>query len=222
MNWPIGNNFFSLLTGYYPFPNVEHGEVIRVSESNEKDNTRQFVAHPTNSVLFQRKISKGVTAKIDPRFYNRSFAEAKLIDVIKRCHVYDPDERADITEIQKMLEDAIAEDEEIRKRQAESALKSDEHPLEMKNQDEMGEKAHAADESGAIHVEKAHETEREIGDHEEYAVEEDEEWHHGYYSEESESDYEEHYSEEEEWSSGEYYSDSESREYHSDSFSDYE
>lgn len=67
--------------------------------------------HSHSSHSPQRKIAAGSVAKIDPRFYNRSFAEGKLIQVIKRCYVHNPDERADINELQRMLEAAIAEDE---------------------------------------------------------------------------------------------------------------
>lgn len=107
-----GNNFYSLLTGYYPFFDTEDNESIRVSK-----NICEIESHPLFALFTyfqhdkQQKLKDGVTAKIDPRFYDKSFAERKLIEVIKRCYVYDPDERADINEIQHMLEVAIAEDE---------------------------------------------------------------------------------------------------------------
>lgn len=56
------------------------------------------------------KIAGGETAFIDPRYRERSFAESKLVEVIERCYAFNPDERADINEIQQMLEEAIAED----------------------------------------------------------------------------------------------------------------
>lgn len=85
--WSLGNNFYSLLGGYYPFYDVEEGESIR------------------------RKIARGEIAEIDPRFYHRSFAERKLFEVIERCHVPNSNDRADINEILRMLEEAIADDE---------------------------------------------------------------------------------------------------------------
>lgn len=92
--WSLGNNMYSVLTGYYPFFNVESDKKI------------------------QKLVKEGQTAVIDPRFVESSFAESKLIEVIQRCFVYDPDFRADINEIWQMLKDAIAENEQYEKEEA--------------------------------------------------------------------------------------------------------
>lgn len=92
--WSLGNNMYSVLTGYYPFFNVESDKKI------------------------QKLVKDGETAVIDPRFVESSFAENKLIEVIQRCFVYDPDMRADINEIWQMLKDAIGENEKYEKEEA--------------------------------------------------------------------------------------------------------
>jgi len=56
-------------------------------------------------------VRHGKFPPIDPRFRTNSYAEGKLVDVIQRCHVLKPEDRADINEVIKMLQDAIAEDE---------------------------------------------------------------------------------------------------------------
>lgn len=52
---------------------------------------------------------------IDPRYVDRSFAEAKLIEIIERCFAYNPEDRIDINELRDMLVEAIAEDEQLQK-----------------------------------------------------------------------------------------------------------
>lgn len=49
--------------------------------------------------------------KLDPRYYERSFAESKLAEIIFLCYTFEADERPSITEILHLLEDAIEEDE---------------------------------------------------------------------------------------------------------------
>lgn len=197
--WSLGNNFFSLLTGYYPFPNIEKGEIIRVSETGQPigDRNCSTTCLLTCSISFQQqKIAKGATAKIDPRFYNRSFAEAKLIEVIKRCYVYDPDERADIGELKKMLEVAIAENEEVLKRGEELGPNL--------NDKTTANTSPEASEAAAP----------EDADHHEESDSEDEDLEHSEYEEESGS--------EDEGSSSGDSSDSGSGDYNSESFSDNE
>ncbi|CAB9500486.1 Probable serine/threonine-protein kinase [Seminavis robusta] len=104
--WSLGNNFYSILTGVYPFFNVEKDRNI------------------------QQMIKDGKTAVIDPRYVDSSFAEGKLVEVIFRCFEYDPELRADINEIWQMLKDAIAENElwekEAAKKKAEAEQKEKE------------------------------------------------------------------------------------------------
>ena len=72
----------------------------------------------TYSVLAsQKKVVLGETAVIDPRFVN-DFGLGKLVEVIERCFVYNPDKRADINEIKQMLEQAIADTEQYEKEEA--------------------------------------------------------------------------------------------------------
>ena len=60
--------------------------------------------------LAQRLIARGEVTELDPRYHDRSFAESKLADIIFLCYTFEADERPSITEIQHLLEDAIAED----------------------------------------------------------------------------------------------------------------
>ena len=55
----------------------------------------------------QEKIKANVTAFIDPRYKDRSFAEAKLVDLIRLCWVSDPDQRIDIFQLAKLLRTAV-------------------------------------------------------------------------------------------------------------------
>ncbi|CAB9518281.1 Probable serine/threonine-protein kinase [Seminavis robusta] len=92
--WSLGNNFYSLLTGVYPYFNVE----------KDKD--------------IQQMVKDGEKPLIDPRYVDSSFAERKLVDVILRCFEYDPELRADINEIRRMLKEAIVENEQREKEKA--------------------------------------------------------------------------------------------------------
>lgn len=60
--------------------------------------------------LAQRLIARGEVTELDPRYHDRSFSESKLADIIFLCYTFEADERPSITEIQHLLEDAIAED----------------------------------------------------------------------------------------------------------------
>ena len=74
--------------------------------------------------MFQQALIKsGEVASIDPRWVDHSFAEAKLAEVIERCFVYEPDKRADINELQQMLEAAIAEDEKLQAKKSQEEQK---------------------------------------------------------------------------------------------------
>jgi Uma2 family endonuclease len=45
----------------------------------------------------------GMTAFIDPRYKQRSFAESKLAEIIPQCWIYDPNQRIDIFQLVNLL-----------------------------------------------------------------------------------------------------------------------
>lgn len=51
----------------------------------------------------------GKKAFVDPRYRKRSFIEGKLVDVMEQCWAYKPEDRIDIFEVVRQLEDAKAE-----------------------------------------------------------------------------------------------------------------
>jgi len=82
--WSLGNNFYSLLTGMYVFPWMETKEV-------------------------KKAVMGGNITYIDPRYSSRSKEEAKLVEVIKQCYIYDPDERPSIFKVVELLRTAVSE-----------------------------------------------------------------------------------------------------------------
>ena len=59
-----------------------------------------------------RKVIEGLTGFIDPRYTNRSFAEAKLAEIIPRCWIYDAKQRIDIIHLVNFLRLAVQENGE--------------------------------------------------------------------------------------------------------------
>jgi hypothetical protein len=59
--------------------------------------------------LIHKKIKAGDTGYIDPRYKDRSFAEAKLAEIIPLCWEYDPDKRIDIFHLVELLRAAVKE-----------------------------------------------------------------------------------------------------------------
>ena len=53
------------------------------------------------------RIKKGEKAYIDPRYKERSVAEAKLVEIIDRCHEFKPDDRPSIFEVVEFLRTAL-------------------------------------------------------------------------------------------------------------------
>jgi hypothetical protein len=49
------------------------------------------------------------TAFIDPRYRNRSFGESKLVEIIERCWVIDPDKRMDAFQLVQAIREVIKE-----------------------------------------------------------------------------------------------------------------
>jgi hypothetical protein len=52
---------------------------------------------------------EGETAFIDPRYRARSVAERRLIEVMERCFVFEPDARADVFEVVEKLREGLQE-----------------------------------------------------------------------------------------------------------------
>jgi serine/threonine protein kinase len=63
----------------------------------------------SNVRTVQARVKRGDTAYIDPRYKKKSLAEAKLAEIIARCHHYDPADRPSIFEIVAFLTDALKE-----------------------------------------------------------------------------------------------------------------
>jgi hypothetical protein len=59
----------------------------------------------------QNKLKKGMTAFIDTRYKERSFAEAKLVEIIPLCWTYDPNQRIDIFQLVIILRKAVQENQ---------------------------------------------------------------------------------------------------------------
>ena len=83
----FGNAVYELLTGLEPFYDVNDDEVVH------------------------RKMKRGETAYIDDRYRTRSFAESKLVQLIEKCFVFDPEERITIFEAVRFLQEAINEND---------------------------------------------------------------------------------------------------------------
>lgn len=81
----LGNNIYGLLTGLQVF----------------------YDEHETEKV--QDRVRHGEKAYIDPRFTEKSLAEAKLVEIITRCHQYHPADRPSIFEVVTFLTDALKE-----------------------------------------------------------------------------------------------------------------
>jgi len=81
----LGNNMYGLLTGLMVFYEIEsYGEI-------------------------QDLVGDGEKAYIDPRYKERSLAEAKLVEIINQCHEYYPEDRPSIFEVVDMLWQALEE-----------------------------------------------------------------------------------------------------------------
>jgi hypothetical protein len=57
----------------------------------------------------QDKVKAGERAYIDERYRTRSFIEGKLIDLMERCWIEDPNERVDIFEAVRFLRQVTKE-----------------------------------------------------------------------------------------------------------------
>ncbi len=95
--YSFGNNMYSVLTGLYPFYDEE------------------------SIGIAQNRVKKGLKPYIDPHYKDKSYAEAKLAEIIDRCYAYKPEDRPSIFEIVEFLREALRElrqrDSRILKRQ---------------------------------------------------------------------------------------------------------
>ena len=64
-----------------------------------------------SAILFrnQDRLIAGETAYIDPRYRTRSVGERKITEAIDRCFMFEPDDRADISEIIEKLREGLQE-----------------------------------------------------------------------------------------------------------------
>ena len=81
----FGMNVFAIVTGVDPHPNVRH----------QKD--------------IQSLIVKNIMPVVDERIANRTLAERRLTDIIKKCFAYHPDNRPDMVEVAHWLRKAYEE-----------------------------------------------------------------------------------------------------------------
>lgn len=81
--WSLGMSFYTLLTGVYPF-----FDTCSLSK-------------------IPGMVLDGELPFLDPRWRDQSFAEAKLVEVIKRTWATDANERIDINGVVTMLRDAM-------------------------------------------------------------------------------------------------------------------
>ena len=83
--YSLGNNMYSVLTGLYPFYDEESTKIA------------------------QNRVKKGVKPYIDPHYKDKSYAEAKLAEIIDRCYAFKPEDRPSIFEIVEFLREALRE-----------------------------------------------------------------------------------------------------------------
>jgi serine/threonine protein kinase len=79
----LGNNIYSLLTGLWVF--YEGDENVA------------------------KRVKAGDKPYIDPRYTDRSLAEARLAEIIDKCLSYYPEDRPSIFEVVKFLRNALKE-----------------------------------------------------------------------------------------------------------------
>ena len=61
--------------------------------------------------VVQTKIIDGETPYIDPRYRERSFGERKLVELMEKCWVYEPEKRISMFDAVDFLKKAIEENE---------------------------------------------------------------------------------------------------------------
>lgn len=83
----LGNNFYCLLTGLWPFYNW------------------------TDYSIIQQKLLRKERTYVDPRWRTRSFIEGKLVEVMEETWAHNPDERISIFEVIDFLKQTKREHE---------------------------------------------------------------------------------------------------------------
>jgi serine/threonine protein kinase len=83
--WSFGNNIYALITGLWVFYDEEDTKVK------------------------QKKLVNGEIAYLDPRYKGRNYMLDRLIDLMYRCWIYEPDDRVDIFEAVSFLRDTLKE-----------------------------------------------------------------------------------------------------------------
>ena len=83
--YSLGNNMYSLLTGLYVFYDEDNDDKVK---ERVKQREKPF---------------------IDPRYTNQSLAEAKLAEIIDRCHSFLSEDRPNIFDVVRFLSDALKE-----------------------------------------------------------------------------------------------------------------
>ena len=81
----LGNNIYTLLTGLWVFYDID------------------------NYAAVQELVASGERAYVDPRYKERSLAEAKLVEIIEKCHEYYEIDRLSIFEVVDFLWQALEE-----------------------------------------------------------------------------------------------------------------
>jgi serine/threonine protein kinase len=81
--WPIGNIIYTLLTGLHPYYNI----------SSTWKKQLELIWNATQTYV----------PYINPHYYNRSYIEHEMINVMKACHQHDPINRITIFDVIKRL-----------------------------------------------------------------------------------------------------------------------
>jgi len=58
---------------------------------------------------------KGKRAFIDDRYRNHTFIESKLVEVMEKCWIQDPEERINIFDVIKLLRQAVLDNNKLKK-----------------------------------------------------------------------------------------------------------
>lgn len=95
----MGINIFTLVTGYYIFPELSTSREVR------------------------QKLRDGHVPEFDDRIWKRSFAERKLGEVAKLCMAFNPKKRISADELLQFLREAKAENEELKQKKKKGLFK---------------------------------------------------------------------------------------------------
>jgi hypothetical protein len=112
----FGNNIYAMLTGLWNWVSKAHG----FGRANALVNARAFISpvftdrlpylsqyDTDDDEVIQAELIDGKLPYIDPRYKNRSFAEKRLVELMEKCWIYDPDERVSSFEAVEFLRKAV-------------------------------------------------------------------------------------------------------------------